>query len=71
MNRMSRVPEYILEESEKILPTVNKLDNSVRDWSQVVVELEQSLQALVLAQDLFERITNSLRVSVLSLQEQQ
>jgi len=42
-----------------------------RDWAQVVVELEQSLKALQLAQDLLGNIGSSLLVSVQSLQEQQ
>ncbi len=46
-------------------------ETSVRDWQGVVVELEQSLQALVLAQDLLKGITSSLQVSVQSLLEQE
>ena len=49
---------------------VATLDSSIRDWQGVLVELEQSLQALVLAQDLLKGITSSLQVSVQCLQEQ-
>jgi len=52
-------------------PQVVISETSVRDWQGVIVELEQSLQALVLAQDLLKGITSSLQVSVQSLLEQE
>ncbi len=61
---MSRSPQ------EKV-PQVVISETLVRDWQGVVVELEQSLQALVLAQDLLKGITSSLQVSVQSLLEQE
>ncbi len=64
-------PEYILEESERIHLMENLQDNSDQDWSGVVVELQQSLKALTLAQDLLNGITSSLLVSVQSLLEAQ
>jgi len=45
--------------------------NLYRDWEGVLVELEQSLKALKLAQDLLSNIASSLLVSVQSLQEQE
>ncbi len=48
---------------------VETLDGSIRDWSGLQVELEQSLLACKLAIDLLENITSSLRVSVQSVQE--
>ena len=43
--------------------------NLYRDWEGVIVELEQSLKALSLVQDLLKGITSSLQVSVQSVQE--
>ncbi len=42
----------------------------IRDWSGLVVELEQSGKACKLAIDLLEQIIGSLQVSVQSLSEQ-
>ncbi len=63
-------PEFILAEPEKTPHTGSQQDCTNRDWSGVVVELEQSLLACKLVIDLLEQITSSLRVSVQSLQEQ-
>jgi len=57
----------------------NQIDNlqpgtlsfSDRNYKEVLVELEQSLKALQLAQDLLNGITNSLQVSVAWLLEQE
>ncbi len=64
-------PEFILAESERMHLMENLQDSSDRDWSGVVVELQQSLKALTLAQDLLGGITSSLLVSVQSLLEAQ
>jgi len=56
-------------QSEKV-PQVVISSSSTRDWQGVLVELEQSLKALNLAQDLLSGITSSLLVSVQSLSEQ-
>jgi len=45
--------------------------STIRDWSGLVVELEQSEKACRLALDLLEGIIASLQVSVQSLQEQE
>ncbi len=53
-------------------PRVVISDSSIiRNWSGLVVELEQSEKACKLAIDLLEHITSSLQVSVQCLQEQQ
>ncbi len=44
-------------------------DSSIRNWQGILAELEQSLKALSLAQDLLGNITSSLQVSVQSLSE--
>jgi len=53
------------------VPQVVISNFSTRDWQGVLVELEQSLRGLKLAQDLLSNIESSLLVSVQSLQEQQ
>ncbi len=50
-------------------PRVVISDSLTRDWQGVLVELAQSLEACRLATDLLGRITDSLQVSVQSLQE--
>ncbi len=44
---------------------------TTRDWSGLVVELEQSEKACQLAIDLLKQIISSLQVSVQSLQERE
>ncbi len=60
-----------MSHKEQDNPRVVITDTSTRDWQGVLVELEQSLRALALAQDLLKGITNSLQVSVQSLSEQE
>jgi len=52
-------------------PQVVISNSSTRDWQGVLVELDESLKALSLAQDLLKGITSSLQVSVQSLREQE
>ncbi len=68
MNHPSRVPEFILQESEKIPRMVSPLH--FRDFLQVEVELGQLCRASKLASDLLEKITVQLQVLEQSVREQ-
>ncbi len=71
MNQCSREPEYILAESEKILPMGNRLDSLGRDWQGLEADLEiLSAQVTRLADTSLE-IVESFKDLVSWLQEQQ
>ncbi len=53
-----------------LVETSDSLISTIRDFSGLEVELEQSLKACQLASDLLEQIISSLQVSVQSLSEQ-
>ncbi len=59
---LAREPQVVISDS---------LTHPIRDFSGLVVELEQSLKACHLAADLLLRITSSLQVSLQSVQEQE
>ncbi len=61
------MPHSLSEKEPRVVIT----ESLNRDWQGVLVELEQSLRACELAQDLLKGITSSLQVSVQSLQEQE
>ncbi len=69
MNHTSTVPEYILEESEKIHPMERHLDSSNLNLDEVVVDLVQLEQGLALQADTLRKIQGLLHELVLSLQE--
>ncbi len=59
-NPSAKVPQVVISDSL-----------TIRDWSGLVVELEQSEKACSLAIDLLKQIIDSLQVSVQSVQEQE
>ena len=64
-------PEYILEESEKMLPTEKPLDCTNLNYQQVKVDLVQLFQQLSMAIDILGKILDSVHVLEQSLGEQQ
>ncbi len=71
MTQSETEPEYILEEKlERTSPLQAPIVLSLRNWDQLVVELEQSIKACDMAVALLGNITSSLQVSVQSLREQ-
>ncbi len=72
MNPWSTVPEYSVEESEKI-PLTEKLQDYTNQISLVQVQAELSLlsKELSISVDILGRILDSVRVLEQSLEEQQ
>ncbi len=70
MSQQDRVPEYILEESEKIHPTGNLQVSSDRDYLALLADLEILHAESKLAFGMLENITSSLLVLVASVREQ-
>ncbi len=70
MNQPSTVPEYILEQSEKMHLMENLPAYIHRDMSQVVVDLVELSKAASLLEDLSVSIGNRLQELARSVQEQ-
>ncbi len=69
MNQHSRVPEYLVRGQDEIFLT-EKVRNLVRrDFTALLVDLDQLLQESIKAQDLCTNTVNSLRVLVQSLED--
>ncbi len=64
-----KVPEYIVEEQAEMQVMVNPLNYSSRDFSQVLVDLEELRKASLLSEELSGNIAGRLQALVLSLQD--
>ncbi len=71
MNQYKTEPEFILEESEKIHPMVNKLDSLGRNYMAVQADLALLYQELSISTEVLEKIRDSVQVLALSLREQE
>jgi len=69
MNQPSTVPEFIVQESEKIRPMGKLRDFSIRDYQELEVDLVQLSQVLSMHIDTSERTLVLLRALVQSLEE--
>jgi len=70
MNQYETTPEFILEQSEKILPTERVPVNLDRDYMAVVADLDLLYKELTISVDILGKIRDSVRVLELSLEAQ-
>ncbi len=70
MNLQSTEPEFILAEQEEMLDMENKPNSFVRDFAQVVVDLEQLQEQSRISVAMSLDIARCIQELVRSLQEQ-